>query len=148
MTDVRADGILRVNFPNGPESMLATCSLDLANEGPRTLEQIAVLMGMSRERVRQLEERALAKLRFAIREGDLDYEGSELESIDGAEVIEEVVARQRRQDASEALAERRAAEAEAKRAAKKATKRQRERRKARGRTRGRTVFKELSPHVP
>ena len=38
------------------------CSLDVANEGPRTLDEVASVLGVSGERVRQIEERALAQL--------------------------------------------------------------------------------------
>jgi hypothetical protein len=40
------------------------CALEVANEGPRTLEQVAHVIGLSHEWVRRLEERALAKLRL------------------------------------------------------------------------------------
>ena len=39
------------------------CALTVANEGPHTLEEVAQVLGMSRERVRQLEEAAIAKLK-------------------------------------------------------------------------------------
>jgi DNA-directed RNA polymerase sigma subunit (sigma70/sigma32) len=35
----------------------------VANEGERTLEEVAAVLGVSDERVRQVEERALHKLR-------------------------------------------------------------------------------------
>jgi hypothetical protein len=109
--DVRNDGVVKVNFPSGPDAMLATCALDLADDGPRTLDQVSVLMGMSRERVRQIEEQALVKLRFAIREGDLDYDGSELEAQDGAFVIEETEAKQDRVEAMQRRSAKLAAKA-------------------------------------
>ena len=40
----------------------ATCSLDVADEGGITLEEIGVLMGVTRERVRQIEDKALRKI--------------------------------------------------------------------------------------
>jgi hypothetical protein len=40
-----------------------TCALDIADQGPHTLEEIAEAMGITRERVRQLEAMALDKLR-------------------------------------------------------------------------------------
>lgn len=62
--DVRADGVMRVNFPDrDTDGMTASCSLDLASDGPRTLDQVATLMGMSRERARQIEEQAMTQLR-------------------------------------------------------------------------------------
>ncbi len=39
------------------------CSLAVANEGEHTLEEVAAVLGVSEERVRQLEEHALRKLR-------------------------------------------------------------------------------------
>ena len=38
------------------------CALDVANEGERSTEEVAAILGISRERVRQIEERALRKL--------------------------------------------------------------------------------------
>lgn len=71
--DVRGDGVLRVNFPNlEPEEMIASCALDMADDGPRTLDQVAGLMGMSKERARQIEASALVKLREALGADELD----------------------------------------------------------------------------
>jgi hypothetical protein len=39
------------------------CALDVANEGPHTLEQVAAALGVSVERVRQVEEQALGRLK-------------------------------------------------------------------------------------
>jgi DNA-binding CsgD family transcriptional regulator len=42
------------------------CALAVANEGEHTTEEVAAILGISRERVRQIEERAIRKLqRFA-----------------------------------------------------------------------------------
>jgi hypothetical protein len=38
------------------------CALSVANEGPHSMDEVAVAFGMSKERVRQLEESALKKL--------------------------------------------------------------------------------------
>lgn len=71
--DVRGDGVLRVNFPERePEELMATCALDMAEDGPRTLDQVAGLMGMSKERARQLEASAFAKLKKAL--GSREYD--------------------------------------------------------------------------
>lgn len=74
--DVRGDGVLRVNFPNlEPDEMVASCALDMAEDGPRTLDQVAALMGMSKERARQLEASAMVKLRDAL--GAREYDDLE-----------------------------------------------------------------------
>jgi len=52
-------------FQGDPETWPAeTCVLDLIDRrGHMTLEEIATLLGMTRERVRQVEAKALRKLR-------------------------------------------------------------------------------------
>jgi hypothetical protein len=39
------------------------CAIAVANEGPRSTEQVAAVLGMTAERVRQIEVIALEKLR-------------------------------------------------------------------------------------
>ncbi|HKY38414.1 MAG TPA: sigma factor-like helix-turn-helix DNA-binding protein [Polyangiaceae bacterium] len=39
------------------------CALDVANEGPHTREQVAAVLGLSDERLRQIEKRALGRLK-------------------------------------------------------------------------------------
>jgi hypothetical protein len=74
--DVRGDGVLRLNFPDrDPDEMLTSCALDLAEDGPRTLEQVAGLMGMSKERARQLEWAAMAKLKADLAHGWIAEDG-------------------------------------------------------------------------
>ena len=46
--------------------MTETCALDVAHEGGHTLDDIANLFGLSRERTRQIEEAGLIKLRKRI----------------------------------------------------------------------------------
>ncbi len=48
-----------------------TCALDVAAEGAITLEEIGGLLGVSRERARQIEESALMKLRKHASVGDM-----------------------------------------------------------------------------
>ena len=39
------------------------CAIDVANEGPHTLDEIAVFLGLTSERVRQIEEQAFEQLK-------------------------------------------------------------------------------------
>lgn len=39
------------------------CALDVANEGPHTREEVAAVLGISDERLRQIEKRAFARLK-------------------------------------------------------------------------------------
>ncbi|HKO48996.1 MAG TPA: sigma factor-like helix-turn-helix DNA-binding protein [Polyangiaceae bacterium] len=41
------------------------CSIDVANEGPHTLDEVALFMGVSGERVRQIEEEAFEQLKHS-----------------------------------------------------------------------------------
>jgi hypothetical protein len=49
--------------------MPETCALDVAERGGTTLEEIAELLGITRERARQTEVEALANLRLSAAEG-------------------------------------------------------------------------------
>ncbi len=42
--------------------MKETCALDVADRGGTTLEDVGAIMNLTRERIRQVEVRALAKL--------------------------------------------------------------------------------------
>lgn len=71
--DVRDDGAIRFNFPDRePHEMVASCALDLASDGPRTLDLIGALMGVSKERARQLEAIGLKKVRGMFRSEEAD----------------------------------------------------------------------------
>lgn len=62
--DPRVRGRQRLRAePAEPAELAETCSLDVARSGGATLDEVATLMGISRERVRQIEVAALAKLR-------------------------------------------------------------------------------------
>jgi len=66
-----------LNTPIGPHGGLSRTVPRSKEDGPRrqgevTLEEIAIEMGISREGVRQIEERALAKLRTAFERMGLD----------------------------------------------------------------------------
>lgn len=60
-------GAIKINFPNKePGDLVDTCALAVAERGNGngvTLEEVGDLLNITRERVRQLESRALVKLR-------------------------------------------------------------------------------------
>jgi hypothetical protein len=62
--DVSSTGSIILNFPHlEPGQMPAerSCALDLAERGPMTLEYIAVVTNLTRERIRQVELKALSR---------------------------------------------------------------------------------------
>ncbi len=61
--EVNHAGNIQFNHPDlEPESMADSCSLDVADRGGATLEEIGKIMGFTRERSRQLEVKALRKI--------------------------------------------------------------------------------------
>ena len=56
------------------EARYGNCVLRVANEGPKTLEFIAQIFGITRERVRQIEGEILKKIRAFLREEIPDFE--------------------------------------------------------------------------
>lgn len=79
-------GAIKLNFPHLEVWELAeSCSLDVADRGGVTLEQVGAIINLTRERIRQVEVRALDKIRDR---GDfeqaVDHRGSPLaEAISG-----------------------------------------------------------------
>jgi Sigma-70, region 4 len=58
-------GALKFNFPHlEPWELRETCALDVAEKGGTTLEEVAQLANLTRERIRQIEFRSIAKLRL------------------------------------------------------------------------------------
>lgn len=56
-------GSIKLNFPDKEIWELEyTCALDVAEKGGITLEEVGEIMNLTRERIRQLETRGLAKL--------------------------------------------------------------------------------------
>lgn len=61
-------GAIKLNFPDLEVwEMTETCALDVADRGGTTLEDVGAIMNLTRERIRQVEVKALAKLQ-ALRE--------------------------------------------------------------------------------
>ena len=57
-------GSIKLNFPDLEVWELPeTCTLDIADRGGITLEEVGEIMNLTRERIRQLETRGLAKLK-------------------------------------------------------------------------------------
>ncbi|MCC6648186.1 MAG: hypothetical protein IT374_21775 [Polyangiaceae bacterium] len=112
--DVQArTGAIKLNFPDlEVEDMTESCSLDIADRGGTTLEEVGAIMNLTRERIRQLEVRAMARvealketsaLRDFVEEGpvgkrrlpllvvddDEDEDDAEGDDLDGEELSEE-----------------------------------------------------------
>lgn len=75
------NGSIKLNFPDiEPDGMvdrLESCSLDVAEDGPQGYERVGELMNLTRERVRQLEERVVAKLEKSVQLRRLAKEGED-----------------------------------------------------------------------
>lgn len=66
--DVTDTGSIKLNFPDlEPDELAFTCALDLADTGGVTLEQTGAAINVTRERIRQIEERSMKKLRRVLR---------------------------------------------------------------------------------
>lgn len=60
-------GAIKLNFPDlEPDEIPQTCVLDVVDAGGETLDGIARLMNMTRERVRQIEDMGLKKMRLPV----------------------------------------------------------------------------------
>jgi len=62
-------GTITLNHGNlAPEDVPphTSCSLDVADRGPHTLEEVAEYLGLTRERIRQIEVAAIKKIRDSV----------------------------------------------------------------------------------
>ena len=58
-------GSIKLNFPDLEVwEMKETCSLDVADKGGITLEEVGAILNLTRERIRQVEVRGLLKLKM------------------------------------------------------------------------------------
>lgn len=65
--DVTPVGSLKENFPGFElDELPETCALDVADRGGIILEEVATFTNLTRERIRQVEEKALVHLRAAV----------------------------------------------------------------------------------
>jgi hypothetical protein len=65
-SDVSRNGSLKITWPDlQPWEIPFSCALDLAESTGLTLEEVGEALNVTRERVRQIEHRALAKLESA-----------------------------------------------------------------------------------
>jgi hypothetical protein len=56
-------GAIKLNFPDLEVwEMTETCALDISDRGGTTLEEVGAIMNLTRERIRQVEVKGLAKL--------------------------------------------------------------------------------------
>jgi hypothetical protein len=66
-------GSIKLNFPDMEVwEMKETCSLDVADRGGITLEEVGEILNLTRERIRQVEVRGLLKLKMIGPEGDFE----------------------------------------------------------------------------
>ena len=65
--DVRRTGGITFNHPDRePWEVEESCSLDVADRGGATLDEVGRAMGLTRERARQLESLVLLKIRLRV----------------------------------------------------------------------------------
>lgn len=56
-------GAIKLNFPDlEPDELAESCSLDVADRKGTTLEEVGAIMNLTRERIRQVEVKGMAKM--------------------------------------------------------------------------------------
>ena len=66
-------GSIKINFPDlEPWELTTSCSLDLADAGGITLEEVGSRMNLTRERIRQVEVRGLLELKARLEHRGVD----------------------------------------------------------------------------
>lgn len=62
--DILRTGALKFNYPGVElDELPFTCALDIADGGPRVLEEVGIVLNMTRERLRQIEAHAAMRIR-------------------------------------------------------------------------------------
>lgn len=70
------NGGIKLNFPDiEPDDMIESCVLDVAGRDGESIEAVGRVMNVTRERLRQIEERALIQLKASVKFEDDDGEG-------------------------------------------------------------------------
>lgn len=72
---MRQNGDIRLSHPGRlPEDVPPedSCSLDVAEYGPNTLDRVASVLGLTRERIRQIEKKLVAKIKLETMEKSED----------------------------------------------------------------------------
>lgn len=73
--DVSSIGSLKLNFPDiEPDELTESCALDVADRGGDTLENVGTMLNLTRERIRQLETKAMATLQKRLRPLAQDFD--------------------------------------------------------------------------
>lgn len=74
-----ATGSIKINFPDKQIWELEeTCALDVAERGGVTLEEVGVIMNLTRERIRQVEVTGLEKLKTSEKDLETFLDGREI----------------------------------------------------------------------
>lgn len=84
----KSDTAIHYNFPHlepWEMSVHGSCTLDIAERGAVTLAQIGEALNLTRERIRQIEERALRRLRPLLRSKNLVDNDEPSDSTDDSE---------------------------------------------------------------
>lgn len=73
--DVTESGGIKLNFPDlQPDELAFSCALDIADAGGVTLEQVGAALNVTRERIRQMEDRAMKKMRLFLKRRRIDVD--------------------------------------------------------------------------
>lgn len=72
--DDMESGKFKKNFKNKePDELIVSCALDVADEGEHDLHEISLIVNLSKERIRQITEQALTKIKKEIKKNKEDY---------------------------------------------------------------------------